>query len=494
MRVLGRIRLSRASEESTSPERQREIIEQWASANDHQIIGWAEDLDVSGSVDPFDTPALGPWLAEDRRTEWDVLCAWKLDRLARRAVPLHRLFGLCQDEGKLLVCVSDNIDLSHWVGRLIASVIAGVAEGELEAIRERTRGSQQKLRETGRWGGGIVFYGYLPVENPSAAGWVWEHDPHSSEVVLGIVEKVLHGQSTESIAVELNQRGELAPSDYSRKRVGKPTLGKKWSNNGIRTLLQNRSLLGQMSHKGVTVRDDAGDPIQKGPGLIDPDVFDLLQTALDSRSFKVSNRSINASPLLGVARCGMCERSMHLRQHHNKARQKTYRYYQCLGGGASGGGGHREHPTNIIKADELEELVQTTFIDRYGTLKVTERVYVRAESHTIALNEAVRAMEEIATLLATTSSDSGRKRLTAQYSALDSRVAELEQLPASESGWEWRERPQTYAEAWAEADAEARRQLLLKRGVVASVAVRGRVARQNPGALEFSIDAPDIEG
>ena len=58
-RVLGRIRLSRLTDESTSAERQRELIEQWSAMHDHEVVGWAEDLDVSGSVDPFDTRALG---------------------------------------------------------------------------------------------------------------------------------------------------------------------------------------------------------------------------------------------------------------------------------------------------------------------------------------------------------------------------------------------------------------------------------------------------
>ena len=75
LRVLGRLRLSRATEESagsTSIERQREIVEQWAAANGHTVVGWAVDDGVSGSVDPFETPALGPWLNE-QHDEWDVL-------------------------------------------------------------------------------------------------------------------------------------------------------------------------------------------------------------------------------------------------------------------------------------------------------------------------------------------------------------------------------------------------------------------------------------
>ena len=493
MRVLGRVRLSRASEESTSVERQREIIEGWAKANDHEIIGWAEDLDVSGSVDPFDTPALGPWLTERKRGDWDILAAWRLDRISRRAIPMNKLFGWVIDHDKTLVCVSENLDLSTWIGRMIANVIAGLAEGELESIRERTRGSQKKLRELGRWGGGIVFYGFKPAERGDTAGWVWEHDDHSSAVLLGIIDQVLDGKSTEQIAGELNHQGELAPSDYTRQRNGKPVRGTKWSNATIRQTLRSKSLLGHMTHKGVTVRDEDGIPIRKGPALISQELYDRLQGALDARSFKVTNRSAKASPLLGVAFCGMCGRLMHLRQHHNKRRGKTYRYYQCLGG-ASSGHGVQEHDANIIKADDLEELAQQTFLESYGPEPVREKIFIQAENHQIELDEAVRAVQEITPLLGTITSATMRKQLLDQLGALDSRIGQLERLPVSEARWEWRELPETYAEAWEKADTEARRQLLLKRGVTATGAVRGRVARVNPGSLEFHLVAPRISG
>ena len=433
-------------------ERQREIIEAWADANNHQIVGWAEDLDVSGSVDPFATVGLGPWLGKDRLPEWDILCAWKLDRLARRAVPLHRLFGLCQDEGKTLVCVSDNIDLSTWVGRLIASVIAGVAEGELEAIRDRTKSSQKKLRELGRWGGGIVFYGFKPVES-GGAGWEWERDDYSAGVLDEVIAKVLDGESTEKIAGELNKRGELAPSDYTRKRNAK------------------------------------GYPILKGPELISQERFDRLQFALDERGFTVTNRSVGASPLLGVATCGLCGRLMHIRQNHSKPRGKTYRYYQCLGG-KSGGSGIQDHDANIIKAEDLEELVESGFLYEYGAQNVREKVYIPAENHQIELDESVRAHAELSTLLGTTTSTTLRSSLTGQLSAINSRVEALEKLPTRESGWEWQQRTETYAEAWETADTDARRQMLIKRGVTAKVAITDRVARLNPGVLSFSIEAP----
>ncbi|MDT5107867.1 MAG: site-specific recombinase [Mycobacterium sp.] len=56
MPVLGRLRLSRSIDESTSLQRQREMITQWVDTNGHTIASWAEDSDVNGSLDPFDTP------------------------------------------------------------------------------------------------------------------------------------------------------------------------------------------------------------------------------------------------------------------------------------------------------------------------------------------------------------------------------------------------------------------------------------------------------
>ena len=114
MRVLGRLRLSRSTEESTSIERQREVIAQWANANGHTVVGWAQDIDVSGSVDPFDTPALGPWL-NDRAPEFDIVACWKLDRLGRNAIQLSKLFVWDQAHDKIIVSCSESIDLCRYV-------------------------------------------------------------------------------------------------------------------------------------------------------------------------------------------------------------------------------------------------------------------------------------------------------------------------------------------------------------------------------------------
>lgn len=455
MRVLGRVRLSRSTEESTSPERQRELIEQWAEANGHELVGWAEDLDVSGSVDPFDTPALGPWLTPERAGEWDILCAWKLDRVGRRAIPLNKVFGWILDNNKTLYCVSDSIDLSNWVGRLVASVIAGVAEGELEAIKERARSSHKKLRELGRWPGGKPSYGYVAVERLDAAGWELVEDEPAATVLRGAVAGLIAGKSVEAIARELTEAGTLTPTDHALARKGKPTKGGKWTGQTLRQLLRSKTLLGHVTHNGVTVRDSVGKPIHKGPPIVSSDDFDRVQAILDSRSNK-KLRSNGTSPMLGVALCFDCNHPLYA--NTQMAKGKLYRYYSC-----------KPCKGAMINAEEIEQELEYMLLETVGDSYATEKHYIPAQDHQTELNEAVQAINELTDALVRAKSNTVRERLTQQIDALDERIEELEKLPQREAGWDYRQLPITYREQWEASDTEERRQLLLRAGITLSI-------------------------
>jgi len=486
MRVLGRVRISRLSDESTSIERQREIVESWAQQNDHTIIGWAVDTDVSGSVSPFDTAGLGPWLREPKLSGWDILCAWKLDRLARRAVPLHRLFGLCQDHSKTLVCVSDSIDLSTWVGRLVASVIAGVAEGELEAIQERTAASHAKLRQLGRWPGGRPAYGYRAQQREDAAGWELVPDEHSSGVLTSIVDQVLAGQSIESIARRLTDAGEPSPADYVRQRSGARLYPRDfigplpdgasrqgaWRAQSIFRLLRSNTLLGHVTHDGMTVRDLQGNPVLKGEPLISREKFDQLQATLDARSV-VKSRTTKASPLLGVVVCKQCDKPLNFRRQ--TVGGKEYAYYYC-----PDKHGHQ------LPADDLAQDLAEKFLGELAHEKVLQRQYVPPESHQSELDEAVRAVDEITPLLGTVTSETLKTRLLSQLSALDAKITQLETLPVREARWDYVETGETYGDAWEAAGTEGRRQLLLRSGITLAVILTNKSRKAGSGGSWYS--------
>ncbi|WP_349307625.1 recombinase family protein [Rhodococcus sp. IEGM 1351] len=467
-RVLGRLRISRATEESTSIERQREIITRWADAHGHTVVGWAVDEDVSGSVDPFETPALGPWLTDPSKAhEWDILAAWKLDRLGRNAIQLNKLFGWTLEHGKTLVSCSESMDLSTTTGRMLAAIIAGIAEGELEAIRERTLASRAKLRERARWAGGKPPFGYTAVKRTDGQGWALEIDPLASTLVRRIVESVLDDQPFTATARNLNEEGVLTPGDYYRTvRAGTPSLHKddgiieprsKWAPTTIRQLLRSKALRGHVHHDGETVRGDDGQPLQMAEPLVTTDEWELIQSYLDRRaeSRKGIKRS-ESSPLSGVAVCLVCDNPLHHTRH--KARGRYYRYYRCA-----------EKHTTQIPAERLEELVEEHFLGRVGDLEVRERVWVPGDSRDADLKDAQSALDELTKALGGMRSAQAVQRIHEQLRAVDARIFELESTPAREARWEYRATGGTYLDAWGAADTDGRRELLLRSGITVAV-------------------------
>ena len=79
---------------------------------------------------------------------------WRLDRLGRTARELTALFDDFIQQGIRLVSLKDGLDLSTPAGRLMAHVLASVAQFEREVIAERILAGQAVARANGKtWGG-----------------------------------------------------------------------------------------------------------------------------------------------------------------------------------------------------------------------------------------------------------------------------------------------------------------------------------------------------
>lgn len=448
MRVLGRIRLSRQTEESTSAERQREAIEQWCSLHGHTVVGWATDLDVSGSVSPFHAPELGPWLQSERLPEWDILCAYRLDRVARRVVPLNALFGLIMDEDKSLVSVSENIDLGHWVGRMVANVIAGVAEGELEAITERTRSSRQKLRELGRWHGGTVPYGYRTVQRDG--GWFFEPDPDKEPRIRWIFEQAVSHRSIRSIADELNKSGVASPR------------GGQWTAPTITRMLRSRWIIGQADHKGRAITDDEGMPVQRMEPLLSYEEWKQVNDVLDNHARPKTNAN-GTGLLLHIAYCWDCDEPLYQHVMGRQYGKRSYRYWRCSGRTRKENG----CTAKAFPAGDLEELVHQGIMDEIGDQERKERVWVKASDNgslITQIDDAIATAREEKDLGLYEGDNEGY--LSRLQRLMDRRKA-LSAVPVSDSGYQLRGMGESYREAWDRMNDEERREMLIKSGIKA---------------------------
>jgi len=244
MRLLPVIRLSIETDETTSPERQMDKIETFARLGDHELVPITQrdyDLNVSGSISPFDRPGLGPWLKDDRLEMWDGLCVAKLDRLTRSLFDFVTLVSWLEARGKTLICIDPMLDLSTPAGRAFASITATFAQFERETIAARVRDAWHKLRESGKYGGGQVPFGYRPVKVDKQ--WEYQPDPVYGPIVAELFDRYSRFESIGSITRWLNDSGVPTPWNVTRLRGKKPPKDTLWKTTSVRKILASPAAL-----------------------------------------------------------------------------------------------------------------------------------------------------------------------------------------------------------------------------------------------------------
>jgi len=113
---------------------QRAELEAWLKRHRHKSAQWFEDRD---SATNLQREAFLKLQAAIFAGEIDTVVVWKLDRLARSLKEgVNVLADWCQ-RGVRVIAVTQQIDLTGPVGNLIASLLFGIAEIELQHAKER---------------------------------------------------------------------------------------------------------------------------------------------------------------------------------------------------------------------------------------------------------------------------------------------------------------------------------------------------------------------
>ncbi len=126
-------------------------LERWAAAQD-QPIRWYRDRFTGKTMD---RPGWRALESDIQTGEVSAVVCWRIDRLGRTAKGLTSLFSDLQERKVNLVSLKDGLDLSTPAGRLMANVLASVAQFETEVRAERILAGQAAARAAGKtWGGG----------------------------------------------------------------------------------------------------------------------------------------------------------------------------------------------------------------------------------------------------------------------------------------------------------------------------------------------------
>jgi DNA invertase Pin-like site-specific DNA recombinase len=140
----------RVSSKDQKTASQRAELEAWIERQRLTDVQWFEDLESATNWQREGFLRLQAAIFAGKIT---TVAVWKLDRLARSLREgINVLADWCQ-RGVRVVAITQQIDLSGPVGHLIASLLFGIAEIELQHLKERQAAGIAVARKQGVYRG-----------------------------------------------------------------------------------------------------------------------------------------------------------------------------------------------------------------------------------------------------------------------------------------------------------------------------------------------------
>lgn len=329
MRLTGYIRVSRVGKRKgdsfISPKVQRERIQGIATAGNHQIIEWVEDLDQSGAK--ANRPGFQKILADIEAKRTDGIAVAKLDRFSRSVSDAAQALKRIDAAGGALLSAEDSLDTSTAMGRFALHMMLAIAELEWERRRESWEVARANAVSRGVHIASRTPTGYDRDENRRLIPN--EHAPKITEAF----RRRAQGASWR----ELSEVMDGTPTPYGAVH---------WTTRSVAELLENRVYLGE-ARSGQFVNPDAHEP------LTDPGTFQLAS----KREQRPSVRTTDPSLLTGLIRCGGCSYAIKPDQMRLKSGERA-RIYRCRGQRAMG----KCESSAAVMAGIIEPWVEEEFL------------------------------------------------------------------------------------------------------------------------------------
>lgn len=488
-RALIVTRLSRVTEATTSPERQLQICEELCAQRGYEVVGVAQDLDVSGAVNPFDRkkrPNLARWLAGDAEP-FDVLVAYRVDRLTRSIRHLQELVHWADDNGKLVVSATEtHFDTTSPFAPVVIALMGTVAQMELEAISERNASTAQFNIKAGKYRGSTPPWGYLPERVDG--DWRLVQDPPQVAVINEVVRRVLdHKEPLNRIAHDLTRRKILTPKDHFAQHRGRNIENREWSVTQLKRSLLSETMLGYAVSKGKAVRNEDGSPVVRSEPILSRADFEALRVELDGRASRGEPTARSSSLLLRVLYCGICGLPFY---KFNGGSHSRFARYRCKSMTKAHKCGNR-----TIRMDQADQAVERTILRLLGESEYLERVWDSGNDHSAELAAINDELTDLTGQIGTPAFRQGtpqRATLDTRITALAERQDQLSAEAVQPAGYQWQPTGEQFADWWARQDIEGRNIWLRSRNVRAEV--DQDQIRLIPGALSELVEHLEVKG
>ncbi|MGO8753168.1 MAG: recombinase family protein [Thermoguttaceae bacterium] len=320
---------------------QREAGEAYVASQRNE--GWLllpdryDDGGFSGGS--LERPALQRLLKDIEAGRIDCVVVYKVDRLSRSLLDFSRLVEILDRHKVSFVSVTQHFNTTDSMGRLTLNILLSFAQFEREIITERVRDKIAAAKKRGKHCGGLPPLGYDLVDGKLVV------NPQEAKLVRYIFNGFVKVGSTTLMVSDLNCQGYTTKTWTTRE--GKERKGHPWNKFRIYDLLNNRTYLGEVTHKGNIYRGEQS-------AIIPRDLWDKVHAILAKSQYTRGNHTRARTPALlkGLIRCGHCQTSMGITFTRKAARM--YRYYLCANASK---GGYEACSVKSVSAGEIEGVV-----------------------------------------------------------------------------------------------------------------------------------------
>lgn len=319
----------------------------------------------------LDRPELQQMLADAQTGQFDLLVAFRVDRLSRRVAELSHLAQELKGYGVDLKSATEPIDTSTPAGMMIFQTLGVFAEFEQKSIVERTKVGMRKKAQTGKWPGGRVPLGY--TFHPDTGLQIHQDE---SVIVRKIFDLYINGkEGSSAIAQTLNREG------YRTKQ------GRKFNRKGILVILRNPFYVGRFRWQKEEFESEH-------EAILSEETFQAAQAILQERSaespgYRLSNQ--NQRLLSGLLRCSRCHSPM-IGVSAN-VRGNKVAYYACRRRLDT-----KECDQDYVRADLIEEeilaQVQAVFQDEALLEEIWESAQKKLAGNGPAIDEEVKSIDD----------------------------------------------------------------------------------------------------
>ncbi|RJQ23986.1 recombinase family protein [Candidatus Parcubacteria bacterium] len=361
VKVAGYVRVSTAAQAETGESliTQRHKIEHYVKAREWQLVDIYEDRGISGSK-AENRPAFLSMINDSKDNKFNIIAFCSLSRFARNAREMLNFNELLNKNNVSLVSIDDNLDTAGKNGKLIMTIMSGIAEWEKEIIRERM--SENKYA---RWKENRAFVGRVPY------GYVWNNESKKLEINADeaaiykrIVDMYLkQGLTYRDIALHLRSEGIKSKSAFfSSTMIGR--LLKREAYYGsyiVNQFVYEDGVKGAGKHQSKQMKPASEHIRFDIPALITKNTWDEIQSRVNRNKFKTKRQRNQSFWLRDVLICGECSATIKPKAGFIRPDESFLRYYHChwrsKGAKAYALANKKACDLPYIKADELEDAV-----------------------------------------------------------------------------------------------------------------------------------------